>query len=72
MHRNGMLIAAGFVLVLALFAASTFSNRGTPEPSETAPENITRPSGNPPPLTTSPDTPPGRTPSEPVGRGDAR
>ncbi|MFS8037904.1 hypothetical protein ACI7BZ_13235 [Xanthobacter sp. AM11] len=66
MPRNAVLIAAGLVLVLALFSASLFSNRGGPEPSETAPENITTPSGNPPPLTTSPETPPGRTPSEPV------
>lgn len=63
MQRQGMLIAAAFVLVLALVAANMFSNRGTPEPSETAPENITVPSGNPPPLTTAPDAPPGRTPS---------
>lgn len=63
MQRNGMLIAAGFVLVLALYAANVYSNRGVPEPSETAPENITTPSGNPPPLTTTPDAPPGRTPS---------
>ncbi|MBP2151572.1 hypothetical protein V5F63_16215 [Xanthobacter autotrophicus DSM 597] len=63
MQRQGMLIAAAFVLVLALVAANMFSNRGTPEQSETAPENITVPSGNPPPLTTSPDAPPGRTPS---------
>lgn len=63
MHRKGVLIAAGFVLVLALFAANIFSNRGVPEPSETAPENITAPSGNPPPLTQSPNAPPGRTPS---------
>ena len=61
MPRNGILLAAAFVLVLALFAANVFSNRGTPEPSETAPENITAPTGNPPPLTTTPDTPPGRT-----------
>ncbi|MFG1244557.1 hypothetical protein [Xanthobacter versatilis] len=61
MPRNGMLVAAAFVLVLALFAANVFSNRGTLEPSETAPESITSPSGNPPPLTVSPDAPPGRT-----------
>lgn len=69
MQRQGILIAAAFVLVLALVAANMFSNRGTPEPSETAPENITVPRGNPPPLTTAPDAPPGRTPSpaEPSG-----
>ncbi|MFG1283222.1 hypothetical protein V5F34_15245 [Xanthobacter autotrophicus] len=61
MPRNGILVAAAFVLVLALVAANLFSNRGTPEPSETAPENITAPSGNPPPLTTAPDAAPGRT-----------
>ncbi|MFG1298662.1 hypothetical protein V5F49_02585 [Xanthobacter sp. V3C-3] len=61
MTRNGVLIAAGFVLVLALFAANTFSNRGGPEPSESAPENITRPNGNPPPPVTAPQMPPGRT-----------
>ncbi|MBN8918505.1 MAG: hypothetical protein J0I31_23195 [Rhizobiales bacterium] len=66
MQRQGMLIAAAFVLVLALVAANMFSNRGTPAPSETAPENITVPRGNPPPLTTAPDAAPGRTlsPSE--------
>ncbi|MCL8382966.1 hypothetical protein [Xanthobacter aminoxidans] len=61
MQRQGMLVAAAFVLVLALVAANMFSNRGTPEPSETAPENITVPRGNPPPMTTAPDAPPGRT-----------
>lgn len=63
MQRNGMLVAAGFVLVLALFAANVFSNRGTPEPSETAPENIAVPRGNPPPPVVAPQTPPGVTPS---------
>lgn len=61
MPRNGLLVAAAFVLVLALVAANVFSNRGTPELSETAPENITTPHGSPPPLTTAPDAPPGRT-----------
>lgn len=61
MSRNGVLIAAGFALVLALVAANAFSNRGSPEPSETAPENITRPNGNPPPPVTAPQVAPGRT-----------
>lgn len=69
MSRNGVLIAAGFVLVLALFAANTFSNRGSPEPSETAPENITRPSGNPPPPVTAPEVAPGRTLAPDTGNG---
>ena len=69
MSRNGVLIAAGFALVLALFAANTFSNRGSPEPSETAPENITRPSGNPPPPVIVPQVPPGRTIAPEAGSG---
>ncbi|MDI4666210.1 hypothetical protein K9U40_18055 [Xanthobacter autotrophicus] len=67
MHRNGVLVAAAIVLVLALFAANMFSNRGTPEPSETAPANIAAPTGNPPPPTTSPEAPPGRTLSPEAG-----
>ncbi|QRG06165.1 hypothetical protein EZH22_24810 [Xanthobacter dioxanivorans] len=68
MQQKGMLVAAGVGLVLALVAANVFSNRGTPEPSETAPANITVPHGDPPPPTIAPETPPGRTLSDPNGQ----
>lgn len=61
MERKGVLAAAAFGLVLALVAANVFSNRGTPEPSESAPANITVPLGDPPPPTMAPEIPPGRT-----------
>lgn len=72
MQRNGVLIAAGFALVLALVAANVFSNRGTPEPGAAVPDAVVAPHGNPPPLTTSPETPPGRTLSAPQTQGSGR
>ncbi|MFG1465188.1 hypothetical protein V5F77_20090 [Xanthobacter sp. DSM 24535] len=66
MSRSTTLTMGAVVLVAALTAAVMFSDRGTPDPTETAPANVPAAPIEPAPPTTSPAAPPGVTPSNPV------
>lgn len=61
MNQRIILLAGAAALVAVLAMSTLFSGRGTETPTEAAPSASPIPEGNPPPLTTSPQTPPGRT-----------